>query len=95
MYTSIAFGDIIPLLLITLQQIGFQAFFEPLTNALNQFATTIGQAAPKIVAALIILGIGLLVGRVIGYIVKKVATKMNLDHYWSQTGIGESVARAG
>jgi hypothetical protein len=94
-YSSIAFGDIIPLLLITLQQIGVQAFFEPLTNALNQFATTIGQAAPKIVAALIILGIGLLVGRVIGYIVKKVATKMNLDHYWSQTGIGESVARAG
>ena len=95
MYSSITFGDVIPLLLVTLQQIGVQAFFEPLTNALNQFATTMGQAAPKIVAALIILGIGLLVGRVIGYIVRKVATKMNLDHYWSQTGIGESVARAG
>jgi hypothetical protein len=36
---SIAFGDIIPLLLITLQQIGNQSFFAPLTNALNESET--------------------------------------------------------
>src|SRR5918999_5277420 len=78
-----------------LQQTGVQSFIEPVTNSLNQFATTIAQAAPKIVAALILLGIGLLVGRVIGWIVKKVAEKMNLDRYWSRTGIGESVSRAG
>jgi hypothetical protein len=36
-----------------------QSFIEPLTNSLNQFATTIGQAAPEIVAALILLGMGL------------------------------------
>ncbi|MFL6499067.1 MAG: mechanosensitive ion channel family protein [Nitrososphaera sp.] len=68
---------------------------EPITNSLNQFATTIAQAAPKIVAALILLGIGLLVGRIIGWVVRKVAEKMNLDRYWSRTGIGESVSRAG
>src|ERR671924_235095 len=78
-----------------LQQAGIQSFIEPITNSLNQFATTIAQAAPKIVAALILLGIGLLVGRVIGWIVRKVAEKMNLDRYWSRTGIGESVSRAG
>src|SRR5919108_1202335 len=78
-----------------LQQAGIQSFIEPITNSLNQFATTIAQAAPKIVAALILLGIGLLVGRVIGWVVKKVAEKMNLDRYWSRTGIGESVSRAG
>jgi hypothetical protein len=92
---SIAFGDIIPLLLITLQQIGIQSFFAPLTNALNEFASTLGEAAPKIVAAVVILGIGLLVGRVIGFVVKKIAEKMNLDHYWSKTGIGQSVSGAG
>jgi hypothetical protein len=92
---SIAFGDIIPLLLITLQQIGIQSFFAPLTNALNEFASTLGEEAPKIVAAVIILGIGLLVGRVIGFVVKKIAEKMNLDHYWSKTGIGQSVSGAG
>jgi hypothetical protein len=88
-------GQIIVLFAVTLQQAGVQSFLEPITNSLNQFATTIGQAAPKIVAALILLGIGLLVGRVIGWVVRKVAQKMNLDRYWSRTGIGESVSRAG
>jgi hypothetical protein len=78
-----------------LQQAGMQSFIEPVMNSLNQFATTIAQAAPKIVAALILLGIGLLIGRVIGWVVKKVAQKMNLDRYWSRTGICESVSRAG
>ena len=78
-----------------LQQAAAQSIIEPITNALNQFVTTIAQAAPKIVAALILLGIGLLVGRVIGWVVKKVAQKMNLDRYWSRTGIGESVTKAG
>ena len=78
-----------------LQQAAAQSIIEPITNALNQFVTTIAQAAPKIVAALILLGIGLLVGRIIGWVVKKVAQKMNLDRYWNRTGIGESVSRAG
>ena len=80
---------------VTLQQAGAQSFIEPITNSLNQFVTTIAQAAPKIVAALILLGIGLVVGRVIGWVVRKVAQKMNLDRYWSRTGVGESVSRAG
>jgi hypothetical protein len=78
-----------------LQQTGVESVVEPITNALNQFATTIAEAAPKIVAALILLGIGLLIGRIIGWVVRKVAEKMNLDRYWSRTGIGESVTRAG
>jgi hypothetical protein len=88
-------SQIAAMLIVTLQQAGVQSFIEPVTNSLNQFATTIAQAAPKIVAALILLGIGLLVGRVIGWVVRKVAEKMNLDRYWSRTGIGESVSRAG
>jgi hypothetical protein len=88
-------GQIIALFSVFLQQSGVQSVIEPVTNSLNQFATTIAQAAPKIVAALILLGIGLLVGRIIGWVVKKVAQKMNLDRYWSRTGIGESVSRAG
>jgi len=88
-------GQIIALFSVVLQQAGIQSFMEPITNSLNQFATTIAQAAPKIVAALILLGIGLLIGRIIGWVVRKVAEKMNLDRYWSRTGIGESVSRAG
>src|SRR5919202_1910081 len=89
------FSQILAIFVVTLQQAGVQSFAQPVTNSLNQFATTIGQAAPKIVAALLLLGIGLIVGRIIGWIVRKVAEKMNLDRYWSRTGIGESVSRAG
>src|ERR687891_420898 len=78
-----------------LQQAGMQSFMEPIMNSLNQFATTIAQAAPKIVAALVLLGIGLVIGRAIGWVVKKVAEKMKLDTYWNKTSIGESVSRAG
>jgi hypothetical protein len=88
-------GQIIALFSVFLQQSGVQSVTEPVTNSLNQFVTTIAQAAPNIIAALILLGIGLLVGRIIGWVVKKVAQKMNLDRYWSRTGIGESVSRAG
>jgi hypothetical protein len=89
------FTLIITLFAAVFQQADLQSFMEPITESLSQFATTIGEAAPKIVAALILLGIGLLIGRIIGWIVKKVAQKMNLDRYWSRTGIGESVSRAG
>jgi hypothetical protein len=88
-------GDVVALLLVTLQQAGAQSVTEPLTNSLNQFATSIGQAGPKIIAALVLLGIGLLVGRIIGWVVKKVTEKMNVDEHWNRTSIGESVSRSG
>lgn len=68
---------------------------EPLTNSLNQFGTSVAEAGPKVIAALILLGIGLLVGRVVGWVVKKVAEKMNVDEHWNRTSIGESVSRSG
>lgn len=86
--------ELVPIL-VTLQQAGTQTFTEPLTNSLNQFATTVAEAGPRIIAALILLGIGLLVGRIIGWVVKKVAEKMNVDEHWNRTSIGESVSRSG
>lgn len=80
---------------ITLQQAGSQSIIEPLTNSLNQFGTAIAEAGPKIIAALILLSIGLLVGRVIGWVVKRVAEKMDVDEHWNRTSIGESVSRSG
>jgi hypothetical protein len=94
MYIS-GLSEIIPLLIVTLQQLSLETFTAPITNSLGEFASGIAEAAPKIVAALILLGIGLVVGRAIGWVVKKVAQKMKVDNYWSKTGIGESVSRAG
>ncbi|MEP0824686.1 MAG: mechanosensitive ion channel [Nitrososphaera sp.] len=83
------------LLIVTMQQAGAQSLLEPLTNSLSEFGRTVAEAAPKIVAALILLGIGLLVGRIIGWVVRKVAEKMKADEYWGRTGLGQSTARIG
>jgi Conserved TM helix/Mechanosensitive ion channel len=94
MYESINL-EAISIFLTAMQVAGAQSFMQPLTNSLNQFSTIVGQAAPRIVAALILLGVGYLAGRAIGWIVRKISDKMNLDEHWSRTGIGESIARAG
>ena len=48
-----------------LQPAGIQSFMQPISDSLIQFSTTIAQVAPKIVPALILVGIGLLIGKVI------------------------------
>lgn len=91
-------AEIISLLLTTMQAAGtitFESFTEPITTSLSEFGRNIAEAGPRIVAALILLGIGLLAGRVIGWVVRKVAEKMKVDNYWNRTGIGQSVSRAG
>ncbi|MCI0565040.1 MAG: hypothetical protein MN733_41775, partial [Nitrososphaera sp.] len=80
---------------VVVMQVTAETFFQPIVDSFTQFGQTIAEAAPKIVAALILLGIGLLVGRIIGWVVRKVAEKMNLDSYWNKTGIGKSVSNAG
>jgi hypothetical protein len=47
-----------------IQHVGIQSFMQPISDSLVQFATNTVQIVPKIVPALILLGIGLLVGRV-------------------------------
>jgi hypothetical protein len=47
------------------QHAGIQSFMQPVSDSLIQFVTTIGQGAPKVVPALILVGIGLLTSRVI------------------------------
>jgi biopolymer transport protein ExbB/TolQ len=49
---------------------------QPISDSLIQFATNIAQVAPKIVPALILVGIGLLIGKVIDLIARKIAEKM-------------------
>jgi hypothetical protein len=47
------------------QLVDIQSFTEAIVKSLSQFATTVAQVTPKIVPALVLIGIGLLVGRVI------------------------------
>jgi len=65
------------------QQIAFaqdditiEDFYQPGLEALTAFATSVAQAAPKIIAATILLIIGLITGKVIGKVVTKTASKI-------------------
>jgi len=91
------FLDFALLLMVTLQQAGGdpQQLLQPLTNSMNQFSTSVGIAAPKILAALILLGIGLLAGKVVGWIVRNIAEKLHVDQYWNNTSIGQQVSKSG
>jgi hypothetical protein len=48
-----------------LQQASIQLFMQPIADSLSQFATAIVQILPKIIPALILVGIGLLGFKVI------------------------------
>ena len=47
-------------------QIGGADVTGPITNSLNEFGTTVAKALPNVVAALILLGIGYLIGKIAG-----------------------------
>lgn len=68
---------------------------QSVTDSLNDFVQTILAALPNVIAALILLGIGFGAGRAVGWAVEKIVLKTNADKYWSNTGIGRSISRAG
>ena len=50
---------------------------------------------PKVIAAAIILGIGYIVGKAVGWLIRKVLTKMNFEKTMEKTGLGEATSRSG
>ncbi len=51
-------------------------FYGPETKALETFATEIATSAPKIIAAAVLLIIGLIVGKIVARVVEKTATRV-------------------
>jgi uncharacterized membrane protein (Fun14 family) len=88
---------ILPMLvfLTTFQAVGANDVTTPVVNSLNEFGTTVAHALPNVVAALILLGIGYLVGKIAGWVVSKVIKTLNLDRYWNKSGIGQATASSG
>ncbi|AIF82750.1 small-conductance mechanosensitive channel [Candidatus Nitrososphaera evergladensis SR1] len=82
-------------LLTTFQAAGANDLTTPIVNSLNQFGTTLGAALPRIIAALILLGIGYLVGKIAGWVVSRVIKALNLDKHWSKSGIGQATVSSG
>jgi hypothetical protein len=67
----------------------------PALNSLNQFFAQVVEAIPRIIAAGIILLIGYIIGRGVGWAVSKILDKMNFENTISKTGIGQAVSRSG
>jgi hypothetical protein len=67
----------------------------PVTSSLSEFGANIASALPRVIAALILLGIGYLAGKVAGWVVTKVVRSLKLDHHWSRTGIGQATVNSG
>ncbi len=51
-------------------------FYEPETAAITAFASSVAGAAPKIIAAGVLLAIGLVAGKIVGRVVEKTARKI-------------------
>jgi hypothetical protein len=81
--------------LLAVLQVGGAGIVEPVTNSLNEFGTTVANALPNIIAALILLGIGYLVGKIAGWVVTKIVKTLNLDRYWNKSGIGRATSSSG
>lgn len=67
----------------------------PVMNSLSEFGTTIASALPDIIAALILLGIGYLVGKIAAWVVSRIIKALNMDKYWHKSGIGQVTAGSG
>lgn len=67
----------------------------PITVTLNEFGQRVGAALPNIIAALILMGIGYVLGKVVSWVLTKFITKSNLDVTMNKTGLGKMTARSG
>lgn len=67
----------------------------PALNSLNEFFAQAVEAIPRIIAAGIILLIGYIIGRAVGWVISKALEKMNFENTISKTGVGQAVSRSG
>ena len=67
----------------------------PALTSLNQFFEQVVAAIPRVISAAIILLIGYIIGRAVGWVISKILTKMNFENTVDKTGLGQAVSRSG
>jgi hypothetical protein len=80
---------------LTTVQGNSSAVVAPALNSLNEFFAQVVAVIPRIIAAGIILLIGYIIGRAVGWVISKILDKMNLEDTISKTGVGQAVSRSG
>jgi Mechanosensitive ion channel, conserved TM helix len=76
-------------------QLNSTTILSPALTSLNQFFAQVVAAIPRVISAAIILLIGYIIGRAVGWVISKILTKMNFENTIDKTGLGQAVSRSG
>ena len=76
-------------------QLNSTTVLSPALTSLNQFFEQVVAAIPRVISAAIILLIGYIIGRSVGWVISKILTKMNFENTMDKTGLGQAVSRSG
>lgn len=76
-------------------QVNATSVMAPAVNTLNQFFAQVISAIPKVISAAVILLIGYIIGRGVGWLILKILNKMNFEDALGKTGLGKAVSRSG
>jgi mechanosensitive ion channel-like protein len=79
----------------TVMQVNATSLYGPALDSLNSFFGQVVAAIPRIIAAGIILLIGYIIGRGVGWAIAKILEKTNFEPAMQKTGLGQAVRRSG
>jgi hypothetical protein len=79
----------------TVMQVNATSVLSPALNSLNSFFAQVIAAIPRVIAAGIILLIGYIIGRGVGWVIAKVLEKTKFEPTMQRTGLGQAVTRSG
>jgi mechanosensitive ion channel-like protein len=79
----------------TIMQANATSVLTPALDSLNSFFSQVVAAIPRVIAAGIILLIGYIIGRGVGWVISKVLEKTKFEPTMQRTGLGQAVTRSG
>jgi hypothetical protein len=79
----------------TVMQVNATSVLSPALTSLNSFFAQVIAAIPRVIAASIILLIGYIIGRGVGWAIAKILEKTKFEPTMQRTGLGQAVTRSG
>jgi hypothetical protein len=79
----------------TVMQVNATSVLSPALTSLNSFFAQVIAAIPRVIAAGIILLIGYIIGRGVGWAIAKILEKTKFEPTMQRTGLGQAVTRSG
>ena len=79
----------------TIMQVNATSVLSPALTSLNSFFAQVIAAIPRVIAAGIILLIGYIIGRGVGWAIAKILEKTKFEPTMQRTGLGQAVTRSG